>query len=245
MAKLLDQFIRSHNLRPVVFHSLRHSSVSLKLSMGGDIKAVQGDTGHSQSNMVTDLYAHTNLKDRQRLAMMVDQNFFEKTKSAPQLSAASFSPEVARIAEMLENRTDMAAALLSMLQAIGASKQSETPKFVGTVGKPLSPAKLKQKKFCNSYKSQNFKSCYPDLNWRPHPYQNTHKFITSCNRIASRTRLYQTVPRSYRNALYLTNSTSQFVCFLLAISHACVMPIQKTYDSLLSISVFRRSDARV
>ena len=123
VAKLLDQLIQSHNLRPVVFHSLRHSSVSLKLSMGGDIKAVQGDTGHSQSNMVTDLYAHTNCKDRQRLAMLVDQNFFGETKSAPQPSTTLFSPEVVRIAEMLESQTDMATALLGMLQAMGALRQ--------------------------------------------------------------------------------------------------------------------------
>ncbi len=104
-------------------YSLRHSSVSLKLSMGGDIKAVQGDTGHSQSNMVTDLYAHTNCKDRQRLAMLVYQNFFGETKSAPQPSTTLFSPEVVRIAEMLESQTDMATALLGMLQAMGALRQ--------------------------------------------------------------------------------------------------------------------------
>ena len=33
---------------------LRHTSVTYKLKLnGGDIKAVQGDSGHSQVNMVT------------------------------------------------------------------------------------------------------------------------------------------------------------------------------------------------
>lgn len=45
-----------------MFHSLRHCSASLKLQIGGgNIKAVQGDTGHAQSRMVTDLYAHTHM----------------------------------------------------------------------------------------------------------------------------------------------------------------------------------------
>ena len=43
--KLLAQ---ENNLPEVVFRSLRHLSTSMKLQVsGGDIKAVQGDTGHS------------------------------------------------------------------------------------------------------------------------------------------------------------------------------------------------------
>ena len=45
----LNKLIEEYNLPPVVFHSLRHSSVTYKLKLnGGDIKAVQGDSGHSQ-----------------------------------------------------------------------------------------------------------------------------------------------------------------------------------------------------
>ena len=121
ISKLLQQLIRDHQLKPVVFHSLRHSSVSLKLSMGGDIKAVQGDTGHAQANMVTDLYAHINCRDRQRLAALVDQNYFcrqpAQPESKPQASASpALSPEILRIAEMLEHHKDMQAALLPMLE---------------------------------------------------------------------------------------------------------------------------------
>jgi len=39
--------------------AFRHTSVTYKLKLnGGDIKAVQGDSGHSQVNMVTDVYSH-------------------------------------------------------------------------------------------------------------------------------------------------------------------------------------------
>lgn len=37
----------------------------LKLN-GGDIKAVQGDSGHSQVDMVTDVYSHIIDEDRRR-----------------------------------------------------------------------------------------------------------------------------------------------------------------------------------
>ena len=52
----LKKLIEDYNLPPVVFHSFRHSSVTYKLKLnGGDIKAVQGDSGHAQVNMVTDV----------------------------------------------------------------------------------------------------------------------------------------------------------------------------------------------
>ena len=46
-------------LPDVVFHSLRHTSVTYKLKLsGGDIKAVQGDSLHSKADMVTEIYGH-------------------------------------------------------------------------------------------------------------------------------------------------------------------------------------------
>ena len=68
IAFLLRKLTDATGLPPVVFHSLRHCSASLKLQIGGgNIKAVQGDTGHAQSRMVTDLYAHTNNEERRAL----------------------------------------------------------------------------------------------------------------------------------------------------------------------------------
>ena len=43
--KRFKKLISENNLLPVVFHSLRHSSVTYKLKLnGGDIKSVQGDS---------------------------------------------------------------------------------------------------------------------------------------------------------------------------------------------------------
>ena len=63
--ELFNQLIREHNLPKVVFHSLRHSSITYKLKLnGGDVKSVQGDSGHAQAKMVTDQYSHILDEDR-------------------------------------------------------------------------------------------------------------------------------------------------------------------------------------
>ena len=62
------------NLPDVVFHSLRHSSTTYKLKLNkGDIKATQGDTGHSQPDMVTQVYAHILDEDRKVNASALKQ----------------------------------------------------------------------------------------------------------------------------------------------------------------------------
>jgi len=44
----MQDIIDELGLPDVVFHSLRHTSVTYKLKLsGGDIKAVQGDSGHA------------------------------------------------------------------------------------------------------------------------------------------------------------------------------------------------------
>ena len=53
--RAFGKLIADHNFPKVVFHSLRHTSTTYKLKLsGGDIKAVQGDTGHAQATMVTE-----------------------------------------------------------------------------------------------------------------------------------------------------------------------------------------------
>lgn len=84
--KSFNKLIKEHNLPPVVFHSLRHTSVTYKLKLnGGDIKAVQGDSGHSQINMVTDVYSHIIDDDRRRNAEMFEDAFYGKKDLDPQL----------------------------------------------------------------------------------------------------------------------------------------------------------------
>jgi len=82
----MKKLIEEHNLPPVVFHSLRHSSVTYKLKLnGGDIKAVQGDSGHSQVDMVTDVYSHIIDEDRRRNAELFEEAFYEKKNLDPKM----------------------------------------------------------------------------------------------------------------------------------------------------------------
>ena len=48
----LRNLIKENDLPPVVFHSLRHTSITYKLKLnGGDMKSVQGDSRHAQMKM--------------------------------------------------------------------------------------------------------------------------------------------------------------------------------------------------
>ena len=68
---------RDAKLPNVVFHSLRHSSTTYKLKLNhGDIKATQGDTGHSQADMVTKVYAHILDEDRKINAQKFESAFY-------------------------------------------------------------------------------------------------------------------------------------------------------------------------
>ena len=54
--RALNKLIQEHDLPKIVFHSLRHSSITYKLKLnGGDMKSVQGDSGHAQAKMVADV----------------------------------------------------------------------------------------------------------------------------------------------------------------------------------------------
>lgn len=65
------------DLPRVTFHSLRHLSTGYKLVCSqGDIKSVQGDTGHSRAEMVTDVYAHIVDEDRRNNARRFEADFY-------------------------------------------------------------------------------------------------------------------------------------------------------------------------
>ena len=121
ISQKLKALIQEHNLRPVVFHSLRHSSTSLKLKIsGGDIKSVQGDTGHAQSQMVTDVYSHIVDADRRHLARKMNEEFFkppqEKREAADQ---PPMDESMKKLMELLQNSPDIAGPLLQMSQILG------------------------------------------------------------------------------------------------------------------------------
>lgn len=91
-----QKLIQENNLPRVVFHSLRHSSITYKLKLnGGDIKAVQGDSGHAQAKMVTDQYSHILDDDRKRNAQLFEDAFYQKKGPAEADAATGSAPAAA------------------------------------------------------------------------------------------------------------------------------------------------------
>ena len=83
---------------PVVFHSFRHSSITYKLKLnGGDVKSVQGDSGHAQTKMVTDLYAHILDDDRRLNAQRFEEAFY--SGKAGNEAASSAAAQAVQAAE--------------------------------------------------------------------------------------------------------------------------------------------------
>ena len=78
LPRLLEKQLLQLGLPVVSFHSLRHSSISYKLVLtGGNIKAVQGDSGHSQAEMITERYGHIIDSCRKQCAQDFEEEFYK------------------------------------------------------------------------------------------------------------------------------------------------------------------------
>lgn len=112
------KLIRDYNLPDVVFHSLRHSSVTYKLKLnGGDIKAVQGDSGHAQVSMVTDVYSHIIDEDRRKNAELFEDAFYQKNSLDPQMASPSTETDAELLAKALAN-PEIKNILMSLVKTI-------------------------------------------------------------------------------------------------------------------------------
>lgn len=122
-ATLRDDFnklIEENDLPRVVFHSLRHSSITYKLKLnGGDIKAVQGDSGHAQTSMVTDVYSHILDDDRRHNAELFETAFYSGKRAEPD-------------------------AMASRIQEGGMQKASDVDTLMRLLGNPETAGLLKQ-----------------------------------------------------------------------------------------------------
>lgn len=129
---MFQDLIDRHDLPKVVFHSLRHSSITYKLKLNGDdIKSVQGDSGHAQASMVTDQYSHILDDDRKNNAELFEQAFYsgkgaetaEEASEAPANAEAVEAPapaggvDPALLAKILAN-PEMAALLTTLAKSL-------------------------------------------------------------------------------------------------------------------------------
>lgn len=124
---LFAELIEKNDLPKVVFHSLRHSSITYKLKLnGGDIKSVQGDSGHAQAQMVTDQYSHILDDDRKNNAALFEKAFYSgkgadsieapaETGSEAKAALSDVDPDL--LAKILSN-PEMAALLTTLAKSL-------------------------------------------------------------------------------------------------------------------------------
>ena len=106
----------------VVFHSLRHSSTTYKLKLNhGDLKATQGDTGHAQIDMITDIYAHILDEDRKVNAQKFETSFYMmrnpdlRNVAPPEKLAQTPAAQLAALIEALQKSPELANTLASLI----------------------------------------------------------------------------------------------------------------------------------
>ena len=106
----------------VVFHSLRHSSTTYKLKLNhGDLKATQGDTGHAQVSMITQVYAHILDEDRKVNAQKFESAFYSNPDLRSVHSPVETQP-AALDAQNLLAQLQQSPELLAALSALLAQK---------------------------------------------------------------------------------------------------------------------------
>jgi integrase len=67
-----------HDFPDLIFHGIRHSSTTYKLGISsGDIKSVQGDTGHASAGIVVDTYSHIQDRRRAQLINSIEEDFYK------------------------------------------------------------------------------------------------------------------------------------------------------------------------
>ena len=78
ITRALKKLISDNDFPDVVFHSFRHASITYKLKWnGGDMKSVQGDSGHARMDMVADVYSHIIDEDRRYNAQTFEEQFYK------------------------------------------------------------------------------------------------------------------------------------------------------------------------
>ena len=124
-----ERLKKKAELPNVVFHSLRHSSTTYKLKLNhGDVKATQGDTGHAQPDMVTEVYAHILDEDRKINAQKFEMAFYanpdmRKAEAAAQ-SPAPQTPalDLGLLVQQLKEQPELANTLAALLKGVAVQE---------------------------------------------------------------------------------------------------------------------------
>ena len=71
--KVFTKIVEKYNLEPIRFHDLRHTSASVLIHKGLNLKAVSERLGHASINITNDIYTHTFESAKMECAMAFDE----------------------------------------------------------------------------------------------------------------------------------------------------------------------------
>lgn len=97
----------------------------MKLS-GGDIKLVQGDSGHAQADMVTEVYGYIIDEDRRKNAELIENAFYNNKNFNPEMRGQEEKSNTIEVPEGVDaellmkvlNNPEMAALLSTLAKTI-------------------------------------------------------------------------------------------------------------------------------
>ena len=100
------------------FHSLRHASATHKLYIShGNIKDVQGDTGHKSADILTNVYGHILDERRKENAKLFDQTFYQNPdlRNATNVVEKDPAVDVAAFLKMVKESPELRESLKQIL----------------------------------------------------------------------------------------------------------------------------------
>ena len=115
--KKFEKWQDAHPVFPhIVFHGLRHSSATYQLMIsGGDVKAVQGTTGHASANLLVNTYAHIQQDSRKKLGKKFEEGFYKPGTTPVQVAPVEAEPTISMSA-LLELLKDADPAVKAQLR---------------------------------------------------------------------------------------------------------------------------------
>ncbi|MFR1449422.1 MAG: tyrosine recombinase XerC [Beduini sp.] len=116
--KSLKKLTDETGLPAIVFHSFRHSSTTYKLKLNhGDIKATQGDTRHSQADMVMEVYSHILDEDRKVNAQKFDDTFYKNSGNGVDYQKSQSSEvDIDSLVDALKSNPELMSQLVEALK---------------------------------------------------------------------------------------------------------------------------------
>ena len=82
---------------------------------GGDVKAVQGTTGHASANLLFNTYAHIQQDSRKKLGKRFEEGFYKPAESEPQSVPVKPEPTIS-VSALLELLKDADPAVKAQLR---------------------------------------------------------------------------------------------------------------------------------